>query len=103
MAVPKRSIVVHCATLCYVTNANVSTASTQLCCGVMLGRQLNTCCCAVPCCVPLIPQDGQYDEIPTCGWYYSMGQRVVDSQGFVCQCESSVIWDSTFGTNTQRT
>lgn len=57
--------------------------------------------CVVLCCVSV--QDGQFELAPTCGWYYSLGQKVQDSQGFVCQCETGLIWDSTFGTNTQRT
>jgi hypothetical protein len=48
-------------------------------------------------------QDGVYDEQPTCGWYYTNGLKVDDSQGFVCQCDSGQIWDTTFGANTERT
>lgn len=48
-------------------------------------------------------KDGQFEDTPTCGWYYAMSERVVDSQGFICECEAGVIWDSTFGVNTQRT
>ena len=48
-------------------------------------------------------QDGAFEDFPTCGWYHSLGQRVPDSQGFSCECESDLIWDTTFGTNTQRT
>jgi hypothetical protein len=48
-------------------------------------------------------QDGAFEENPTCGWYYQMGQRVQDSQGFTCVCEAGMIWDSTFGVNTQKT
>lgn len=48
-------------------------------------------------------KDGHYEDTPTCGWYYAMSERVVDSQGFACECEAGVIWDSTFGVNTQRT
>jgi hypothetical protein len=51
----------------------------------------------------LTPQDGVYDEQPTCGWYYTNGLKVDDSQGFVCQCDSGQIWDTTFGANTERT
>jgi hypothetical protein len=48
-------------------------------------------------------QAGAFDDAPTCSWYYIAGQKVVDSQGFVCECDSGQIWDTTFGTNTERT
>eukprot|EP00882_Tetradesmus_deserticola_P031406 GHRQ01035511.1.p1 GENE.GHRQ01035511.1~~GHRQ01035511.1.p1 ORF type:complete len:197 (+),score=37.95 GHRQ01035511.1:158-748(+) len=48
-------------------------------------------------------KDGVFDEMPTCGWYYVGGQKVDDSQGFVCQCDSGQIWDTTFGANKERT
>ncbi|WIA16742.1 hypothetical protein OEZ85_013396 [Tetradesmus obliquus] len=44
-----------------------------------------------------------FDEAPTCSWYYVMGQKVDDSQGFVCECDAGQIWDTTFSTNTERT
>ncbi|KAF6259714.1 dihydrouridine synthase-domain-containing protein [Scenedesmus sp. NREL 46B-D3] len=47
--------------------------------------------------------DGVFDDVPTCGWYYINGQKVDDSQGFVCQCDSGQIWDTTFGANKERT
>jgi hypothetical protein len=48
-------------------------------------------------------QDGVYEDNPTCGWYYTNGLKVDDSQGFVCECDSGQIWDTTFGANTERT
>jgi hypothetical protein len=48
-------------------------------------------------------KDGALEDFPTCGWYFSMGRRVPDSQGFVCECDGGEIWDATFGTNKQRT
>lgn len=48
-------------------------------------------------------KDGDLEESPTCGWFYQGGQRMPDSQGFVCECDSSQIWDETFGTLRERT
>ncbi|GBF95275.1 hypothetical protein Rsub_08306 [Raphidocelis subcapitata] len=47
--------------------------------------------------------DGEYEEDPSCGWYYLAGVKQPDSQGFKCECTASQIWDETFGTNKERT
>ena len=48
-------------------------------------------------------QAGEFDEQPTCGWFYLAGAKVPESQGFSCQCSAGQIWDDTFGSNKQRT
>lgn len=48
-------------------------------------------------------QDGDYEQNPTCGWYYVKGAQVADSQGFACECSTSQIIDTTFGGSNQRT
>ncbi|GAX84271.1 hypothetical protein CEUSTIGMA_g11694.t1 [Chlamydomonas eustigma] len=41
---------------------------------------------------------------PTCGWYYVGSYQVPDSQGFVCDCSFTDVWDTTLGVaNEQRT
>lgn len=54
-------------------------------------------------CVALLVQDAPLDSNPTCGWYYRAGVKVPDSQGFTCQCDTALIWDTTFGGTKQRT
>jgi hypothetical protein len=48
-------------------------------------------------------QDGAYEPNPTCGWYWAKGVKVPDSQGFTCECSTSLIWDTTFGGTNLRT
>jgi len=53
--------------------------------------------------LPSQRQDGEFEEHPTCGWYYLAGAKQPDSQGFKCECSASQIWDETFGTLKERT
>eukprot|EP00775_Hariotina_reticulata_P002496 gene2496-2799_t len=48
-------------------------------------------------------KDAPLESSPTCGWYYRAGIKVPDSQGFTCQCDTALIWDTTFGGTKQRT
>ncbi|PNH12225.1 Protein HAPLESS 2, partial [Tetrabaena socialis] len=53
---------------------------------------------------PFPCMDGDLEEKPTCGWFSQADNpRVLDSQGFCCDCDASMIWDDTFGTSKERT
>ncbi|EFJ46134.1 hypothetical protein VOLCADRAFT_105708 [Volvox carteri f. nagariensis] len=48
-------------------------------------------------------RDGDYEQYPTCPYYYDGKDKVPDSQGFCCQCSSGEVWDDTFGDLKYRT
>lgn len=50
-----------------------------------------------------VTQADDFEDEPTCGWYWKDGQRVANSQGFTCVCSSQQVWDHTFTGSAQRT
>lgn len=51
----------------------------------------------------VVLQAGDYEANPTCNWYYQEGVKVLDSQGFTCECGFGNIWDQTIGDSVIRT